>query len=59
MRANNPKVLIPIAILIVLIILAANFLTGGAPYSANPADLKAQFNQDKGKVRLVMLLAPT
>ena len=58
-KANNPKILIPIAIVLAAVVYAGNFLTGGAPYSANPADLKAQFNNDKGKVRLVMLLAPT
>lgn len=58
-KPNNPKILIPIAILIVVIVLLGNFLTGGAPYSANLGDLKTQFNQDKGKVRLLMLLAPS
>lgn len=59
MKPNSPKVLIPIAILLVLVIFAANFLTGGSPYSANLDELRAQFNKDKGKVRLVTLLAPT
>ena len=58
-KPNNPKFLIPIAILIVVIVFVGNFLTGGAPYSANLADLKTQFNQDRGKVRLLMLLAPS
>jgi hypothetical protein len=59
MRANNPKVLVPIALAIVAVVLAANLFTGGKPYSANLDDLRAQFNRDKGKVRLLMLLAPT
>ena len=59
MRANNPKILVPIALAIVAVVLAANLLTGGKPYSANLNDLRAQFNRDKGKVRLLMLLAPT
>ena len=58
-KPNNPKVLIAIAIALAILIYLGNFLTGGAPYSQNPADLKAQFNQDKGKVRLVVLLAPS
>lgn len=29
MRPNNPKLLIPIALLIVLVVLLTNFLTGG------------------------------
>jgi hypothetical protein len=59
MRPNNPKLLIPIALAIVLVALAANFLTGGKPYSTNLDELRAQFNRDKGKVRLVTLLSPS
>ena len=33
--------------------------TGGNEYSTNISDLKSQFNADKGKVRFVVLLAPT
>lgn len=59
MKANNPRILIPVAILLVIVVVAGNFLTGGAPYSSNLEDLKTQFNRDKGKVRLMMLLAPS
>ena len=59
MRPNNPKLLIPIAVLIVLVVLLTNFLTGGKPYSTNLDDLRAQFNRDKGKVRLLVLLSPS
>ena len=59
MRANNPKVLIPAALGIVLLVLGLSVFTGGKPYSANLADLRKQFNNDKGKVRLLMLLSPT
>ena len=59
MRANNPKVLVPIAVAIVALILVASVFTGGKPYSTNLDDLKKQFNSDKGKVRLLMLLSPT
>jgi len=59
MKANNPRILIPIAVLLVVLIFAGNFLTGGSPYSANLDELKTQFNKDKGKVRLLMLLAPS
>ncbi|MBV8897396.1 MAG: hypothetical protein JO051_12850 [Acidobacteriaceae bacterium] len=34
-------------------------LSGGRSYSADRNRLRAQFNQDKGKVRLVLLLSPT
>jgi hypothetical protein len=59
MKANNPRILIPIAIVLVVLIFAGNFLMGGSPYSSNLDDLKVQFNKDKGKVRLLMLLAPS
>ena len=59
MRPNNPKLLIPIALLIVLVVLLTNFHTGGRPYSTNLDDLRSQFNRDKGKVRLLMLLSPS
>jgi hypothetical protein len=58
-KPNSPKVLIPIALFLALLIYAGNFLTGGSAYSANLDELRAQFNKDKGKVRLVTLLAPT
>jgi len=58
-KANNPKILIPIAILLAVLIYAGNFLTGGAAYSANLEELRTQFNKDKGKVRLLMLLSPS
>src|SRR5713101_1753226 len=58
-RPNNPKLLIPIALLIVLVVFFTNFLTSGKPYSTNLHDLRSQFNRDKGKVRLLMLLSPS
>ena len=33
--------------------------TGGKEYSTDMRALRAQFNADKGKVRLLVLLAPT
>lgn len=59
MRANNPKVLIPVALGIVLVGLGLSVFTGGKPYSTDLADLRKQFNNDRGKVRLLMLLSPT
>jgi len=35
------------------------FIRGGREYSSDLRQLRAQFNQDKGKVRLLMLLSPT
>ncbi|HEV2904076.1 MAG TPA: hypothetical protein VGW32_03465 [Pyrinomonadaceae bacterium] len=59
MRANNPKILIPVVLTIGAVVLALTLFTGGKPYSANLDDLRTRFNGDKGKVRLVMLLSPT
>lgn len=39
--------------------LAVYQFSGGNEFSSNIGDVKAQFNKDKGKVRLVVLLAPT
>ena len=58
MRVNDPKILVPIA-LAILLIFALSLFTGGQSYSTDLQDLQKQFNADKGKVRLVMLLSPT
>ena len=34
-------------------------LSGGRSYSTDLNGLRAQFNQDKGRVRLLMVLSPT
>jgi hypothetical protein len=59
MRANNPRVLIPVALGIALLVFGLSVFTGGKPYSTDLADLRKQFNNDKGKIRLLMLLSPT
>ena len=59
MRANNPKILIPVLLAIVFVAIAVSLFAGGKPYSTDLEDLKKQFNNDRGKVRLVMLLSPT
>ena len=59
MRPNNPRVLIPVALVIVALMLALTLFSGSKPYSTNLNDLRNQFNNDKGKVRLLMLLSPT
>ena len=33
--------------------------SGGKEYSTDMQELRAQFNADKGKIRLLMLLTPT
>jgi hypothetical protein len=35
------------------------FTRGSREYSTDLNDLRAKFNQDKGKVRLLVLLSPT
>jgi hypothetical protein len=59
MRANNPRVLVPVLLGVIVIAVASNVLTGGKPYSNDLKDLQTQFNNDRGKVRLLMLLSPT
>ena len=39
--------------------LAAYQFTGGREYSSSLDSLRAQFNADKGKPRLLVLLSPT
>lgn len=39
--------------------LIAYQFTGGRNFSSDMAGLKEQFNRDKGKVRLLVLLSPT
>jgi hypothetical protein len=41
MKANNPKILVPIALAIVALILVSMVLTGGKPYSARIANVAA------------------
>ena len=38
---------------------AAYQFIGGRPYSTDMKALRTQFNADKGKIRLVLLMAPT
>lgn len=59
MKPNSPKILIPIVLFLALLIYAGNYLTGGSSCSANLDELRVQFNKDKGKVRLLVLLAPS
>jgi len=60
MKLNRVKILIPIAVLLVAVLIyVGNFMTGGATYSTNLSELQRQFNRDKGKVRLLMLLSPS
>ena len=46
-------------LLLALAGLIAYQFTGGKPYSSDMNALRAKFNADKGKVRLLVLLSPT
>lgn len=59
MRPNDPRILVPVVLTIAVLVGVIILFTGGNPYSANPEDVREQFNNDKGKVRLLMLLSPT
>lgn len=51
-----------LAVLTLAVILAVGgylFLGGGRSYSSDLGALRAQFNQDRGKARLLMVLSPT
>jgi hypothetical protein len=39
--------------------LAAYQFSGGGEFSSDISQVKSQFNRDKGKVRLLVLLSPT
>lgn len=59
MKRKNIKWIVAAALLLGFVGLAAYQLTGGLEYSTEINGLKAQFNADKGKVRLLVLLSPT
>ena len=47
--------------IILLLVVAAGiyYMTGGRAYSSNLDSLRTEFNKDKGKVRVLLLLSPT
>ena len=47
------------AALLGIVGIVAYQFSGGLAYSENLEGLKAEFNRDKGKVRLLVLLSPT
>lgn len=59
MKRFHIKLIVVLAVLLGFGGLVAYQFTGGNDYSVNIADVKKDFNRDKGKVRLVVLLSPT
>ena len=60
MKGKRTRLLIIGLSLLVLLFLGGYLLLSGSrSYSTDLSGLRAQFNQDKGKVRLVMVLSPT
>jgi len=51
--------LLGLIIFVGYLFMGGNKITEQAKYSANLEKLRADFNADKGKVRLVLLLSPT
>jgi hypothetical protein len=63
MKGRRVK-LLAIGIIMVLVIavgltVGLYLMTGGRTYSSDLNSLRAEFNKDKGKVRVVLLLSPT
>jgi hypothetical protein len=60
MKRRHTRLLIAGLVVLALILVGGYlFLSGGRSYSSDMSGLRAQFNQDKGKVRLLMVLSPT
>lgn len=59
MKQSSKRLLILGVALVVLILGSYLLLGGGRQYSKDMGGLRSQFNQDKGKVRLLMVLSPT
>ena len=58
-RRSKRLLLVGLALLLLISLGGYLLLGGGRNYSTNINDLRAQFNQDKGKVRVLMVLSPT
>ena len=59
MKRKNIKWLVALIALLAFGGIVAYQFIGGKPYSTEMNALRAQFNGDKGKIRLVVLMAPT
>ena len=59
MKRKHIKWLVAIIALLTFGGVVAFQFTGGKPYSTDMTALRSQFNNDKGKIRLIVLMAPT
>ena len=59
MKRNHIKWIVALVALFAFGGIAAYQFIGGKPYSTDMKALRSQFNGDKGKVRVVALMAPT
>jgi hypothetical protein len=60
MKLKRTQLLIAGLVLVALALLGGYLLlSGGRQYSTDMSGLRTQFNEDKGKVRVLMVLSPT
>jgi hypothetical protein len=60
MKRGRTRLLVAGLVALALILVGGFLLLGGGrSYSSDPGAVRAQFNQDKGRVRLLMVLSPT
>ena len=60
MARRSTRVLVA-GLVVLAVLLAGGYLLlgGGRDYSSDLTGLRAQFNRDRGKVRLLVVLSPT
>jgi len=58
-RRSKRLLIVGFALLLLIFLGGYLLLSGGRSYSKDLGGMRTQFNQDRGKVRLVMVLSPT
>ena len=58
-RRSKRLLLVGVALLLLISLGGYLLLSGGRNYLTDINGLRTQFNQDKGKVRVLMVLSPT
>jgi hypothetical protein len=58
-RRHTQFVIAGLALLALIFLGGYLLLSGGSSYSTDLGGLRTRFNQDKGKVRLLVVLSPT